>query len=373
MLLLKHISVPLLIIAAGLVCMEISVPIALGEFFAGIVGGNFIKPQDVPWLHFFSDLGVLSIMFLAGFEMDPGLIKRHFKTSTAVGMASFFTPFFLVAGITLIYGASLNTSIIIGISLSTTSLAIVYSVLKDAGSFDDDQRQILLGAAMVADTLGVLLFSVLFIDFDRTFWRMAVPIFIFILIADKIVLAVFKRYKGNKFEFELKFLLLVLLALGFMAEEAGIHAAVLAFVLGAVLSGISTEHEEINSKLSTIVFSLLAPIFFFYSGTLLRVDVFSLKTIWFFSAVLILAMAGKYLGSYLGLVRFCKCPDSLARYGGIIFNYRLSFGIVTAVAAYERKIINSEMLGVALLGIAISAVITVILERRMRKKELLSV
>jgi hypothetical protein len=48
---LRHIVIPLLIVASGFVCLEYFIPIAIGEFVAGIIGGLFFDLSKTPWLY----------------------------------------------------------------------------------------------------------------------------------------------------------------------------------------------------------------------------------------------------------------------------------------------------------------------------------
>ena len=74
---LNHIVVPLLIVISGFICLEFSIPIAIGELMAGIVGGVFFDLTKTPWLAFLSQLGLISLMFLAGFEIDLRTLQRN--------------------------------------------------------------------------------------------------------------------------------------------------------------------------------------------------------------------------------------------------------------------------------------------------------
>jgi Kef-type K+ transport system membrane component KefB len=62
--------VPVLIVVSGFICLEYFIPIVVGEFLAGIVGELFFGVSDLPWIEFFSHLGLVSLMFLAGFEKE---------------------------------------------------------------------------------------------------------------------------------------------------------------------------------------------------------------------------------------------------------------------------------------------------------------
>ena len=68
------------------------------------------------------------------------------------------------------------------------------------------------------------------------------------------------------------------------------------------------------------------------------------------------------MGTYLPL-RVFSCDVS--NYAGILFNYRLSFGLVTAIYGYEKQILTSEMFNTILLCVLFSSLIATYLEKRL--------
>lgn len=364
MAILRNTIVSFLIVSLGIVCIEFSLPIALGEFLAGMIGSFFISPDDVPWISFISDLGLLSIMFVAGFEVDAKILRLHLTRNCLVGATSFGFPFALLIVTGLIAQLPWQETVIMALALSTTSLAIIFTVIRESDLIASMEGQILLGAAMVVDLISMILLGVMFIDYSITNLIALIGLAAVILLTKKFLIPTFERYKGNRVEIELKIILLLLLALGILAEQAGMHAALIAFLLGIMLSNIDPDHEEIIAKLNTVVFSLLAPLFFFHAG--LNIDLKELD-IFHFSLMLIVAVVaigGKYIGSYLGLYYLFQRNARLSRFGGLLFNYRLSFGIVTAMYAFERGALSTGVYNIILLVIALSSIFTVIMQRR---------
>jgi glutathione-regulated potassium-efflux system ancillary protein KefC len=358
---LRDIIIPLLIVASGFVCLEYFIPIAIGEFVAGILGGIFFDLSKTPWLEFLSQLGLISIMFLAGFEIDLRTLYRNKYKSAMVGGLSFFTPFILIYLLCLLFNFSSISSMVMGIALSTTSLAIVFPILREKNLLEGDEGQLLLASAMVVDILSMLMLSLVFYSLStKSIFILAILISTLFFVR-KIVIPIFGRYKGNRSEFELKFLLLVLLAFGFLAHEAGMHEAVISFILGMIFSEIDPEHEVIIEKLNSVVFSLLAPVFFFNAGAMLKISKINFYVVGLFIVFLFVSIVGKYFGTYFSLKLFsCK----VSKYAGVIFNYRLSFGLVTALYGFEKEIITVEMFSTILLCVLFSSLIATYFEKR---------
>jgi glutathione-regulated potassium-efflux system ancillary protein KefC len=358
---LNHIAIPLLIVVSGFICLEFFIPIAIGELIAGVFGGLLLDLKKTPWLEFLSQLGLISLMFLAGFEIDLRVLYRNKYKSIAVGLLSFFIPFLFVYLLCLLFKMSFLSSVLMGIALSTTSLAIVFPILREKGLLENDSGQLLLASAMIVDIISMLMLSWVFYRVSIKSVLILIIVISSLFFVKRIVFPIFERYKGNRAEFELKFLLLTILAFSFLAHEAGMHEAVISFVLGVIFSEIDPEHEVIIEKLSSVVFSLLAPIFFFYAGSMIRLNQMNLYVIGIFFIFLLSSMAGKFIGTYLPLRFF---SPEISKYGGLLFNYRLSFGLVTAIYGFERKILTSEMFNTLLLCILFSSLIATYLERK---------
>lgn len=364
----RNVVVSLLIVSVGVFCLEFALPIALGEFLAGIVGGFFIEADDLPWLPFISHLGLLSIMFVAGFEVDIRILRLNFYKNFIVGILAFASPFVLVFVVGLVAGLPLFEVVILSLSLSTTSLAIVFTIIKNSNLSQQPEGQILLGSAMVVDLVSVIILGILFIDYSLSNLIAMLVLVIVVLTAKRILLSVFGRYKGNRVEIELKTILLLLLSLSILAEQAGMHAALIAFVVGIILSDIEPDHEEIISKLNTVVFSLLAPLFFFHAGLNIDFHSLGLPQLLILGTVIIVAIVGRYFGAYLGLYYLFAKNKSLAKFGGLLFNYRLSIGIATAMYAFERQSVSVEVQNIILLAIAASSLFTVVAQKWSERK-----
>jgi len=361
---LNHIVVPLLIVVSGFICMEFFIPIAIGELIAGIIGGLVLDLKKTPWLEFLSQLGLISLMFLAGFEIDLRTLYQNRYKSIVVGGVSFFVPFILITLLCSLFKMAFLPSVLMGISLSTTSLAIVFPILREKNLLEKESGQLLLASAMVVDIISMVMLSLVFYRISIKSILVLVILIAALFFIKKVVFPIFERYKGNRAEFELKFLLLIILAFSFLAQEAGMHEAVISFVLGVIFSEIDPNHEAIIEKLNSVVFSLLAPIFFFHAGAMIRLNEINFYVVGFFSIFLFSSMVGKFIGTYLPLKLF-SCE--ISRYGGILFNYRLSFGLVTAIYGYERKILTSEMFNTILLCVLFSSLIATYWEKRLNQ------
>src|SRR5438093_11080800 len=91
-------------VIAGLVCVasvlavEAALSVAILEICAGVFAGNVLGIHGAPWLDFLAQFGGILLTFLAGAEVDPGLLRSKLGPSLLLGGASFLLPFLGAAG-----------------------------------------------------------------------------------------------------------------------------------------------------------------------------------------------------------------------------------------------------------------------------------
>ena len=352
--------IALVLIVAGFLALELKITSAITEVAAGALIVYFFHENaaELGWLKFMAQFGLLGLMFMAGFEVDVNKLHATWKPSVGVGLLSFFVP---LAGIYAFFRFFMEMphlqSGLLAAGLSTTSLALVYHSLKERGLLEEEAGQVLLGAASVVDVLSMVFLALLLGDVGwgtGAFLLFAVPA---VWGLPHIGGWIFRRYRGNVVEFELRFLLMVLVAMGALAERVGVHSAIIAFTVGLVLSEVVEDHEVLEEKLKGVVFSFFAPIFFLHAGT--RLDLGAVDASAFGTAALILVLACglKYAGTFAGVRLFTK---TMGHFAGLLFNYRLTFGIIVATIGLDTGLLDERLFSVVLLVILGSAAIPVI-------------
>ena len=94
-------------------------------------------------------------------------MREKYKESFLIGFFSFLAPFLLVLLFTyFVAGWNIQAALIAGIALSTTSLAVVYSVLLETKLPDANLAKTLLAATFVTDMSTVIVLSILFLKPD---------------------------------------------------------------------------------------------------------------------------------------------------------------------------------------------------------------
>ena len=257
----------LLAFLGSVISVEAGISVALIEIFLGVLGGNFLNLSPTAWLSFLSGFGGILLTFLAGAEVDLAVLKEKGKESLLIGGISFLAPFLgTIAYCHWIAGWKLNASVIAGIALSTTSLAVVYTVLVETGLTNTGIGKIIMASCFVTDLGTALALSLTFAEFNPlTLIFAGVSTFV-IFLMPKISPAIFKRYGERVIEPEIKYLFFILFLFLYLAKLGSSHAILPAFVAGLVLSKNFGENRLLQRKLRTIAFAMVTPFFFINGG-----------------------------------------------------------------------------------------------------------
>ena len=120
-----------------------------------------------PWVNFLAGFGAILLTFLAGAEIDPQVVRRNFWSSMSIGIVGFLAPYL---GVLLfahfVVGWPWPQAQIAGISLSTTSVAVVYAVMIETGFNRTELGKIILAACFINDLGTVLALGLVFARYD---------------------------------------------------------------------------------------------------------------------------------------------------------------------------------------------------------------
>ena len=259
-------------------------------------------------------------------------------------------------------GLDILPSALISIGMSTTSLALVYHLMKEHGTLRTHEGQVLFGAASIVDIISMVALALLLGELGMGTLVFGLIFVAIIFILPRFSNWVFKRYPNTVSEPELRFIMVIIVGMSFMAESiAHVHPALVAFTLGVFMARFIERNQDVKNKLMALVFSFFAPIFFLYSGARIDLSDLNMSYLLIFAVFFALATSLKYLGTYIPARFFIK---DKANYGSIIFNFRLSFGIITANVGLENGLISEGLYAVIMLVIVSSAAIPSLLLRK---------
>lgn len=147
----------------GVVAQRVGQPAVVGELLAGVLlGGSFlgiIDPND-PTIRSFAELGVLVLLFEIGLHTNLRSLVKVKSEATTVALAGVALPFGLGYATAVALGLNTIPAIVCGAALTATSIGISARTLSDLGRLDTPEGQIVLGAAVLDDIIGLVILSV---------------------------------------------------------------------------------------------------------------------------------------------------------------------------------------------------------------------
>jgi Kef-type K+ transport system membrane component KefB len=150
---------------------KFELPPVVGELLAGIFLGNLVL-IGFPFFHdfqhdqiigFLAELGVIILLFQIGLESNTQQLVKVGTSAILVALIGAFVPFILgtyLVGPMLLPGQPLATYLFLGAALSATSVGITARIFRDLGRMKTKAAQIVLGAAVIDDILGLILLAV---------------------------------------------------------------------------------------------------------------------------------------------------------------------------------------------------------------------
>ncbi len=355
-----------LALLASLLSIRLGISVALVEIFLGVVGGNLGSHlnaaafQPAGWINFLAGFGSIVLTFLAGAEIEPEAFRRQLAPSLVIGSVSFFLPFLGVMAFTrYVFGWNPQASQIAGIALSTTSMAVVYAVMVETGLNETELGKLILSACFVTDLGTVLALGLIFAEYDIWLAIFAAVTIIALILLPDISRMVFTLWGGRVSEPEIKFIFLILLALGGLAVTARSEAVLPAYLFGMVVAGIFAQEKNIIYRMRSISFALLTPFFFIKAGTLVSLEAlitgFSLLVILF-----LVKIAAKILGVW-PLCRLFRIPARETNYTTLLMATGLTFGSISALYGFNNGFITQNQYSVLVAVVIGSAVLPTII------------
>jgi glutathione-regulated potassium-efflux system ancillary protein KefC len=353
-----------LALVATILSIWFRISTALSEIVVGTVAqlilGALIGTQTLgagsQWITFLAGTGAIVLTFLAGAELDPGIFRTKWKEAFVVGLVGFFAPFLGAAAVAhFVLGWAIMPSWLAGVALSTTSVAVVYSVMLELGLNQTDFGKGILAACFVNDLGTVIALGLIFSPFTvRTLIFIGVSIAVF-LILPFLTPWFFLRFGGRVSELEAKYILFLLFAMGGLAAWAGSEAVLPAYVIGMVLAGTVGKDHVLIRRLRTLTFGLLTPFYFIRAGSLVSVQALIAAPL-----VFLALLAAKMTAKMVPLVPTVRAFNYLGHEGlyySLMMSTGLTFGTISALFGLNHQIINQSQYSHLVATVIASAVV----------------
>ncbi len=340
----------------GIAAERISLPSLVGELLTGVILGPMLLgvihpalPGAEDPLKFLADLGIIFMMFLMGLSIDiESVMKTNARSAAAITLIGASLVFLfstaIMAAIGMALGQELYYSIIqgllIGIGLTSTSTVIGFRYLSEIGDRFSNVFKTLVAVEVTDGVFSIMALAVLLSvvglvskmfqgdaidtsaflsDVGWSTFRLFLLMLGFIIFVIKFggvvtdgLLGVSKRSGEDQSIITLS--LIVLFAVATLSDWLELTYVIGAFLAGAIMAGSPFSTTIIEPRIKALGYGLFIPIFFAYTGITMDFGAllggpalyilgFSIGVplyLLLFAGLLVIVMAGKYLGTIAG-------------------------------------------------------------------------
>ncbi|WP_286531042.1 cation:proton antiporter [Variovorax sp. J31P179] len=267
-----------LILAIPRIARALRIPVVVGLLLSGVLLGPHmldVFPRDHPVAEFFSNLGMLLLMFFAGWEIDLDLFRQKIFRSLVFGLATTAIPLVFGTLAARWLGYPVLPAIVVGSLLASHTL-LALPIVTALGVQRQEAIVVAIGATMMSDTLSLLVFAVCVPMYVSGFSASALVIQVAEIVAFVVfVLAGLSRAAGyvlhkveNDEETYFVLMLGILAVTALLAQYINLPGIVGTFMAGLAVNA-AVKDKPAKSKLEFMGTTLFIPIFFVVTGFLI--------------------------------------------------------------------------------------------------------
>ena len=297
-------------IAGGALIKRIRYPPVVGFILIGIAIGpfGFKFVTDLELVNLLAEFGIVILLFVVGLEFSFGKLREVGSTALIVGLIEQSIMFFIGFIIGYLVGWNTTESLYLAGILAISSTAITLKLLKDAGIMQTKEAGTVIGTLIIEDLTAILILVILSnivksgtagvfevaMTAAQTIGFFVITLAVGLKVVPKIIDAV-DRLDIDEAPF------LTALALGFglalLANYLGLSTAIGAFLMGMMIAS-APKAEAITNKMLPLR-DFFGTIFFVSIGMLINISLFP-EYAWVSLPIIIVAIAGKLIGNFLG-------------------------------------------------------------------------
>lgn len=345
----------IIILISSLISLRLGLAVAIIELVLGAIFGNLGLIHVTDWMTLLATFGGILLTFMAGTEIDTKVMREKYKESFSIGFFSFLAPF-IGAFLYTFYLAhwNLEASLIAGLALSTTSLAVVYSVLMETEIKDVNLVKIVLAATFVTDMSTVIVLSILFMKPDLYTLMFLIVSIAVIVLATKYSKHIFnhEKLKNKVIEPEIKYIFVLLVILMYFAALGNGEAVLPAFILGLLMSKELAEVKELMVRLRTVSYAVITPIFFIVGGLKISFPMI-MAAFGLFAVLFLVKIVSKFIGVYFFANKYI--PNG-SMYTTLLMSTGLTFGTIASLFGLNAGYIDQVQYSI-LIGVVVSSAV----------------
>lgn len=349
---------------------RLMLPAAVGEIIYGIIIASLIPygESQLVMVEYFSSLGFLILMYLAGLEID----FERFKALPKNELWLYVLTFIPVALVAWYLSYKLELAWAFAIIFFTSGIGLLFPVLKDTGLLKTDFGQKLLIITMIGEILTLAGLTVLTIiskygiTIDSVRQILYIAVFFLVIFFIMKVLKVMLWWRpdlqsiflevGNPTETGMRANFVILFAFVAFAAIFEIEFVVGAFVGGLMFALVFAGRDGVLDKLGGVGYGFFIPIFFISVGMRVTFNDFMQKDVIFLACIIIASLfITRVAGTILLLFSSIQKPKLMLVTIGLSFP--LTMLVAVSKICYDMRLINKMQTSAVLLASMISAVI----------------
>jgi Kef-type K+ transport system membrane component KefB len=357
----------------GELAERIGQPAVIGELVAGVMLGpsviGFVDPT-LPSLHLLAEIGVVLLLFGIGLETDLTRLLGVGGAAFTVAIVGVLLPFALGYVVSRGLGLALLPAVVAGAALTATSVGITARVFSDLGQLKSVEGQIVLGAAVIDDVIGLVILAIVsdlvagtapsILGVVRTtavaFGFLAAAVLVGRFVVPRLFALIARTGKEHtlaSMALALAFLLAVL------ASQVGSALIVGAFAAGLVLA--PTEHAPVVERGIVRLANVFVPVFFVAVGAAVDLRTFGSRDVAIVGlALTVVAIIGKFVAGFAPV--WIRSRKTLIGVGMIP---RGEVGLIFAQTGLAAGVINSGEYSALMLMVLVTTFIAPPLLRRL--------
>lgn len=375
--------------AFGRLVRRFGQPTVVGEIIAGLVLGpsllGWLSPGVSAWLfpvetvstlNILGQLGLVLFMFLVGLRLDPKELEEKRGKALLISFGSIALPF--AGGYALaiylhprVCGPNVpvtSFALFMGVAMSITAFPVLARILRESGLLATRLGSVAIACAAVDDVSAWLILAAILgfvragahehLAFGQTLLLLVA--YLALMLAMRPIWARLVRSKAETSPGTPKLvpILLFLLLSSSLTEWMGIHALFGAFFAGVVMPKDRRFIDTVGRIIEPLTATLILPLFFALTGLRTRIGtVFNGKYLYYTLLIILVAVAGKWLGAMIS-ARFVCMSRRESNALGILMNTRGLVELVILNIGFELGLLPPAVFSMMVLMALTTTVMT---------------
>ncbi|MDR2733476.1 MAG: cation:proton antiporter [Spirochaetota bacterium] len=378
------IIIVLLLMATALIVPFIARRLHLPDIVFLIIAGILLGPhgagilsRDQDAVALFAVVGILSLMFLAGLEIDIREYRKNRSKSIVFGALTFCTPMTLgfLSGMYLL-DMSLLQSVLLASLLSSHTL-LAYPVISRLRIGSDESVAVTVGGTIITDVAALLVLSAVVSmhtgEMTSAFIiESALKLFAFmffeLILLPRIASRALEKLENDGRK-QFLFVFVVLFGSAFLAELAGIEPIIGAFMSGIALGRFVPPVSPLGNRIDFFGSTIFIPAFLISVGMLVDLAVIfaDLRTVYVAVVMTLAVILAKWLAAFFTQKIFSWSRERC----GIVFGLSVGQAAATLAAVtvgYKIGLFGHDVLNGSIVTIFVTALLGPLVAQIMGKR-----